>query len=193
MEVSTVCVYCSASPRVDAYYFEQAFTMGALIGAAGIRLVYGGGRLGLMGKVADGVLSTGAQVIGFMPEHLQQLEQGHKAITELHIVHDMHTRKRCMFERADAFIVMPGGFGTLDEVFEIITWRQIGLHDKPIILVNLQEYWIPLKHLVNTVVDQNFARPEHRDFFHFVDSVEAVLPLLKSLPGGRFARHSEVI
>lgn len=193
MDISTVCVYCSASPRVDAYYHDQAFALGTLLGQAGIHLVYGGGRLGLMGRVADGVLGAGSQVVGFMPEHLQEMEQGHPSLTELHIVHDMHTRKRCMFERADAFVVMPGGFGTLDEVFEVITWKQIGLHDKPIILVNLRDYWTPLRDLVNNVVDQSFAKPEHRNYFHFVNSIEDVLPLLETLPEERFAPNSEII
>ena len=191
--LNSVCVYCGASTRVDPLYTQAATDLGKALASENIQLVYGGGRLGLMGAVADGALSENGKVIGYMPDHLEDLEQGHASLTELHIVKDMHTRKRCMFEKANAFVVLPGGFGTMDEMFEIITWKQIELHDKPLIVLNINGYWDPLKALVENTVSEKFAKDHHRAFFNFVDRIEDVVPLLKSLPEEGFKAHPELI
>lgn len=191
--IDSVAVYCGASTRVDKKFNDAAYELGQVLAKKGIRLVYGGGRLGLMGSVADGALSQAGEVIGFMPGHLQDLEQGHKGLTEFHLVEDMHSRKRCMFENACAFIVMPGGFGSLDEMFEIVTWRQIGLHDKPLIVLNLFGYWDSLKALVNNVFDMKFAREHQRDYFTFVDKIEDVVPLLEQFPNATITPRPEWI
>lgn len=191
--IDSVCVYCGASTRVDPSFTAAAFSLGQKIAQAGIQLVYGGGRLGLMGAVADGALSEGGKVVGYMPTHLQDMEQAHTGLTESHIVKDMHTRKRCMFERSDAFVALPGGFGTMDETFEIVTWKQINLHDKPLVLVNINGYWDPLRKLVENTVNKKFAKDEHLNHFNFLDRVDDVVPFLKTLPDERFPAHSEYI
>lgn len=170
-----LCVYCGASERSDASYRQAAVDMGKIIGENQLGLVYGGGRMGLMGLVADAVLDNGGKAVGFIPEHLDEREGAHHGLTELHIVDSMHTRKLRMSERADMFIILPGGFGTLDEMFEIITWKQLAIHHKPIVIVNINGYWDPLKLLIDKVVDSRFAHDEHRHFMKIVDSVEGVL------------------
>ncbi|MDP3371699.1 MAG: TIGR00730 family Rossman fold protein [Candidatus Paracaedibacteraceae bacterium] len=170
-----LCVYCGASERSDPTYRQAAVDMGKIIGKNQLGLVYGGGRMGLMGLIADAVLDNGGKAVGFIPEHLDQREGAHHGLTELYIVDSMHTRKLRMSERADMFIILPGGFGTLDEMFEIITWKQLGIHHKPIVIVNINGYWDPLKQLIDKVVDSHFAYDEHRHFMKIVDSVEGVL------------------
>ena len=133
-----------------------------------------------MGAVADAVLAAGGEVLGIIPEHLQQAELGHRGLTELKIVDSMHTRKRMMFDLSEAFIVLPGGMGTLDETFEIITWRQLGLHDKPIILLNHEEYWAPFLELVDHVIDNGFARPAARQLFSVASSIGRLFDLLEA-------------
>lgn len=177
-DVRSICVYCGASGRVADSYKTAARWLGLEIGHRGLGLVYGGGRVGLMGIVADAALDAGAPVVGIIPEHIQNLEIEHTGLTELHVVDSMHTRKRMMVERSDAFVVLPGGFGTLDETFEILTWKQLRLHDKPIVLVNMDGYWDPLLGLVEKLIHEGFARPEHRSLLRVVDTVEAVFDAL---------------
>src|SRR4051812_28646019 len=155
-QVRAVCVYCGSSGKVADAYKTAAHELGIRLGSEGLRLVYGGGRVGLMGIVADASLSVGGEVIGIIPEHIQKLEVDHGGLTELHVVDSMHTRKRMMVERSDAFVVLPGGLGTLDEMFEIITWRQLRLHDKPVVIVNIAGYWDPLKILLAHLRDSGF-------------------------------------
>lgn len=181
-DVQSICVYCGASGKVAEFYKTAARALGREIGHRGMTLVYGGGRVGLMGLVADAALDAGAPVVGIIPEHIQILEIEHTGLTELHIVDSMHTRKRMMVERSDAFVVLPGGFGTLDETFEILTWKQLRLHDKPVILVNLEGYWDPLLALVDRLIDEGFARPQHRTLYRVVDSVEEVFGALLREP-----------
>src|SRR3954452_11924612 len=132
--IRRLCVYCGSSGAVDRQYREAATELGARLGAAGIGLVYGGGRVGLMGLLADAALAGGGEVIGIIPSRLRDAELAHLGATELVVVESMHERKRRMAEQADAFAVLPGGIGTLDEMFEILSWKQLGLHDKPILL-----------------------------------------------------------
>ncbi len=177
-----LCVYCGSSGGVDEAYRAAATRLGTMLARAGIELVYGGGRVGLMGRVADAALAAGGRVIGIIPAHLHDREVGHTGISEMIIVGSMHERKQRMFELSDGFVVLPGGLGTLDETIEIITWRQLGLHDRPVIVVDAAGYWAPLRTLIDHVVTQGFAPSRVRDFFRFVARVEDVLPTLAGLP-----------
>ena len=179
--IKNVCVYCGHHSS-DVVYQQSAQDFGRLLGQSGMNLVYGGGKLGLMGMAATAALDEGGYVIGYIPEYLDQFEGAHMGIQELHRVDSMHERKQAMFDKADAFVVLPGGFGTLDEFFEIMTWRQLRLHEKPIIIVNVNGYWSKLVDLLNYVVDCNFASPEHRTIFSVVDSVDEAMNLLGSCP-----------
>jgi uncharacterized protein (TIGR00730 family) len=177
-KVRSLCVYCGSSNKVPAKYLETAFALGRLMGQAGLELVYGGGRVGLMGRVADGVLVEGGRVTGIIPRHLHDREVAHDKVSELIIVDSMHERKQLMAERADAFAILPGGYGTLDEMFEIVTWRQLGLHDKPIILIDLDGYWQPLEAMIDRMVAEGFSTQENRHLYRRVDRIGDVLPAL---------------
>jgi len=181
-EIRSLCVYCGSSSRVDEIYQQVAHDLGAETARRGLRLVYGGGRVGLMGIAADAALAQGGEVVGIIPEHLQTKEVGHQTLSELVVVDGMHTRKRMMIERSDAFVVLPGGLGTLDEAFEILTWRQLRLHDKPVVVLNAAGYWDPFLALVDHMIGQGFARPEHRDLFAVVDSVPEVFDAVARAP-----------
>jgi uncharacterized protein (TIGR00730 family) len=176
--VKRICVYCgSAEGRLPAYR-AAADDLGRSLAEAGIELVYGGGRIGLMGRVANAVLAAGGRVTGIIPAHLHDQEVGHHGVTELLVVGSMHERKQRMFDMSDAFAVLPGGLGTLDETFEIITWKQLSLHDKPVIIVDVAGYWAPLIALIDHTLDSGFAPPRARGFFTVVDSVEALMQAL---------------
>lgn len=173
--IKRICVYCGASGNVDESYRAAAIRMGSVLAENGIGLVYGGGRVGLMGLMADAALAYGGEVIGIIPGHLHDREIGHSGLTKLLVVGSMHERKQTMFEMADAFAILPGGFGTLEEALECITWRQLGLHDKPIFLIDVQKYWVPLVHLFEHVVDSGFAPRNARSLYE-------VLPRVEDLP-----------
>jgi uncharacterized protein (TIGR00730 family) len=179
---ASVCVYCGASENVKPIYKEAARAIGTVLGSNGIRTVYGGGKVGLMGIVADAALAAGGEVVGIIPQHIQSNEVAHLGLTELHVVESMHVRKRMMVDRSDAFVVLPGGFGTLDETFEIITWKQLGLHDSYVVLVNVAGYFDPLLAFVRHALSEGFLTPRHLDLFEVVDRVEDVLPALDRLP-----------
>lgn len=180
--LTSVCIYCGSSGRVDASFKESAQAMGRSLAQAGITLVYGGGHVGLMGLCANAALEAGGSVVGVIPEHLHRIEVAHQGLTELHIVPNMHVRKMLMFERSDAFVAMPGGIGTLDELCEIITWRQLGMHDKPILIVNQDGYWDPFLALVDHVIDKAFANASVRALYSVVPDVASVLPALRDAP-----------
>src|SRR5947207_6181107 len=156
--IARLCVYCGSAGAVDRRYREAARELGECLAGAGMELVFGGGRVGLMGVLADAVLAGGGRVVGIIPERLRAAEVAHQGATELVIAGSMHDRKRLMAERADAFAILPGGIGTLDETFEILTWRQLGLHDKPIFLVDVAGYWHPLRDLLDHIVAQGFTQ-----------------------------------
>jgi hypothetical protein len=179
--LKTICVFCGASTTADLVYQDSAIMLGKEIAEQKYDLVYGGGKLGLMGLVATSALQHGGKAFGFIPEDLQAFEGGMDNLTELHIVDTMHTRKWRMSEMADAFVLLPGGCGSLDEFFEILTWRQIRLHNKPIIIVNINGYWNPLVALLENVIDKNFAKKEHRSYFSVVNNVGDVLPRLEEM------------
>lgn len=191
--VKRLCVYCGSSGRVDEAYRAAATRLGGLLAAAGIDLVYGGGRVGLMGLVADAVLAGGGRVTGIIPGHLHDQEVGHTGISELIVVDNMHERKKRMFDLSDAFVVLPGGLGTLDETFEIVTWRQLRLHDKPLVVVNVAGYWTPLKTLIDHAVSSGFAPAHAHAFFAFVDTVDDVLAALAAAPEATIASDSKLV
>jgi len=179
-EIKRLCVYCGSSGAVEASYREAASELGARLAAAGIELVYGGGRVGLMGLLADAALIGGGKVTGVIPTRLLRAEVAHSGVTELVVVESMHVRKRLMAEKADAFAVLPGGIGTLDELFETLSWKQLDLHDKPILLVDIGGYWAPLRKLLDHIVVNDFAREQTRGLLHVVPSVSALMTALSS-------------
>ncbi len=181
-QVKSVAVYCSASANIDEHFFEKGKVLAKDIAKRGMRLVYGGGHVGLMGVVADEVMANGGDVLGVTTKHLDQYEVGHTGVTELKIADDMHARKNMMFEEADGFIIMPGGFGTLEELFEVITWKQIGLHDKPIVIVNVDGFWDPLKDLMDTIIKKKFASATDDAIVCFVDKVGDAVSTLVDAP-----------
>ena len=182
--IDRLCVYCGSSGAVDRHYREAARELGERLAAAGIELVFGGGRIGLMGVLADAVLAGGGRVVGVIPERLRDAELAHQGASELVITASMHDRKRVMAERADAFAVLPGGIGTLDEMFEMLTWRQLGLHDKPIYLVDIAGYWRPLRVLLDHIEAQGFAVSLVPRLVTVVPDVAALMAALDAIPAG---------
>ncbi|MFA5592956.1 MAG: TIGR00730 family Rossman fold protein [Micavibrio sp.] len=185
-EIKSVCVYCGSSARVDQSYKDAAVATGKMIAERGWSVVYGGGRVGLMGLVADSALEAGAPVVGIIPKHIQAREIEHTDLTELHIVDSMHIRKQMMVDKADSFIILPGGLGTLDEFFEICTWKQLGLHDKPIVVVNLNGYWEKLIDGIRHIAEVGFMRLDDMGLFQVVNSVDEIIPALENAPHERF-------
>jgi len=186
-----VCVFCGSAFGFDGSWARAARQLGKGLAASGITLVYGGSHSGLMGEVAEAALRAGGRVEGIIPRHLLPNEDPFDEISELTVVDDMHTRKRLMFDKADAFCVLPGGLGTLDETFEILTWKQLGLHDKPVFLVNVDGYWTPWLALLDHVIAQGFARPAVRYFYQLVDTIDDMVNRLASLEpsaGADFSR-----
>ena len=175
-----LCVYCGSRDGSRPAYLQAAERIGTSIGRRGWHMVYGGGRVGLMGRVADAALAAGASVTGVIPESLMRREVGHMQLTELQVVDTMHQRKQTMFQRSDAFAILPGGPGTLDETFEILTWRQIRLHDKPVVICNLGGYWNKLIELIEMIIAEKYVRPDFRDFYTVVDRIEEILPAVEA-------------
>ncbi len=179
---SSLCVFCGARFGTDPATRETATGLGRLLATAGITLVYGGGGVGLMGLVANAALDAGGKAIGIIPNFLLQREAGHPALTETVVVETMHERKLQMFERSDAFVVLPGGLGTLEEFFEVLSWRTLGLHSKPIVIIDQGGYWQPLAALLKGVVKGGFAEPSHLDHVAFVSDLKDVLPAIAAMP-----------
>ena len=180
--ISSLCVYCGSSDRGNDRHRDWAGQLGREAAERGIRIVFGGGHVGLMGVVADAALAAGGEAIGVIPEHLQVREVGHGGLTRLEVVASMHERKARMCALADAFCVLPGGLGTLDETFEIVTWKQLRLHDKPIVLLDQAGYWQPLLELVRHQVAEGYVRPEHARLFDVAESVAAVFEAIAAAP-----------
>lgn len=180
--ITSLCIYCGSSSRGRTSHHTAARRMGEILAEVRIRLIYGGGSVGVMGMLADAVANGGGEVVGIIPKFLEQLKVGRRDCTELIVTDSMHSRKQRMAELADGFVILPGGLGTLDELFEIMTWRQLGLHDKPIVVVNVDGYWASLRSLLDDIVEENYARPEHRDLLRIVDTVDDVLPALAEMP-----------
>lgn len=178
MELRSVTVYCGSSPGHDPAHTEAAWTFGTRLAERGIDLVYGGGRVGLMGVVADAVLTAGGSVTGVITQHLWDREVGHVGLTELVVVHSMHERKLAMADRSDGFVALPGGVGTFEELFEVLTWTQLGLHHKPVGLLDVAGYYQPLLHFLDTACEAGFVRPAHRALLLADTTADAILDLL---------------
>ena len=174
--LANICVYCGSGDGKDPTYMKAADTLGRDLAARGIGLVYGGGSLGLMGEVARGVLAGGGHVTGIIPHFLSNKEKMLNEIQELIVVDDMHQRKRLMFERSDAFVALPGGIGTLEELVEQLTWAQLGQHKKPIVLANIGGFWQPFLKLLGHMRDEAFIRQGFQVKFVTVDNVEDIIP-----------------
>ena len=177
----SVCVYCGSRVGASPAFEAAARATGTLIGRNGWQLVYGGGRAGLMGAVADAALAAGGRVVGVIPQTLMDREHGHTGLSELHVVQTMHERKRLMAERSDAFVALPGGIGTLEELFEVWTWRQLGYHDKPVGLLNVEGYYDRLLAFVDDMVGAGFVMPPQRELLQVDASPPALLQRLGRL------------
>jgi uncharacterized protein (TIGR00730 family) len=180
--IRSLCVYCGSSDRGRPSHHDAALRLGQIMAKHGIRLVYGGGRIGMMGRIADAVMEGGGEVIGIIPQFLEQVEVGHSGVSQLIVTDNMHDRKQKMAELSDAFLIMPGGLGTLDETFEMLTWKQLGLHEKPIIIADIEGYWRKLTELIDHMIGESYARPEHRELFKVIDSLDELLPALSAIP-----------
>lgn len=189
--IRSLCVYCGSSDRGPAAHKDAARAFGRELAQRNIHLVFGGGRVGVMGTLADAVLEGGGAVTGIIPDFLMRHEVGHQGVTRLEIVATMHERKARMAELSDGFVVLPGGLGTLEELFEIVTWKQLGLHTKPIVVVNSAGYWDNLRTVIDGIVAAGYARQENADLAAFVSSVDEVFPALARLPGGELTVDSE--
>lgn len=175
----SVCVYCGSRDGLDSAYAEAATETGHIIARNGWRLVYGAGDVGLMGRVANAVQASNGATFGVIPTHLLDWEVGKRDLDTFVITETMHERKKVMFMNADAVVVLPGGAGSLDEFFEVLTWRQLKLHDKPLILLNINGYWNPLLALMTHIIDQGFAGPDILDFVQTVDDCAALEAMLQ--------------
>jgi uncharacterized protein (TIGR00730 family) len=175
MSIQSICLFCGSSAGNKPVYRAAAEHFGRTLAERGIALIYGGGDVGLMGAAADAALAAGGRVVGVIPESLMAMEVGHRGLTELHVVGSMHERKALMASMADAFIALPGSFGTLDEMFEVLTWNQIGAHDKPVGLLNVHGYYDALVTFLKHVEGEGFLRPQHAPLLRIADDLDALL------------------
>ncbi len=188
--IKNVCVYCGSGPGKDPAYLAAAQTLGKALAKRGVGLVYGGGSLGLMGETARSVLEAGGRVTGIIPQFLSGREQMLRDVQELIVVDDMHQRKRLMFERSDAFVALPGGIGTLEELVEQLTWAQLGRHTKPIVLANINKFWQPFLGLLGHMRDESFIRAGLEVRFVTVDKAEDILPAAEAAAQGEAGNGS---
>ena len=179
---TALCVFCGARFGADPSNRSVASALGKLLAEQGVTLVYGGGGVGLMGVLANAALGAGGSVVGVIPRFLLEREAGHPALHETVVVETMHERKLRMFERSEGFVILPGGLGTLEEFFEVLSWRTLGLHDKPIVIVDNGGYWRPLHDLLARVVEGDFADRRYLDHVAFVTDVEEILPAIAAMP-----------
>ena len=177
-QIKSLCVFCGAQNNVAPHFLEMGAEFGKQLAEKNIRMIYGGGDCGLMGAAANASLEHGGKVTGVFPMSLKQIENEHQSLTEIIIVESMHERKKKMYDLTDAFVVLPGGFGTMDEMFEIITWKQLLLHEKPVIVVNYKGYWDHLVALMDNILKEGFATPETRELYEVVDKPEDVFSIL---------------
>ena len=177
--MKSICVYCGSNAGAKPAYSDRAIALGTRLAKDGIALVYGGGNVGLMGLVADAALEAGGEVVGVIPEHLVNWEVAHKGLTRLEVVGSMHERKARMFELADGFVALPGGFGTLDEMFEMLTWRQLGLGDKPCAFLDVDGFYAPLVAMLDRMVEQRFVHPDQRADLWHGDDLDAMLAWMR--------------
>lgn len=177
----SLCVFCGSRFGDDPTFKAEAQTLGKLMAENGIRLVYGGGSVGLMGVVADSVMKAGGTVLGIIPDFLHDKEVGHEGLSELVIAPSMHERKKRMFDESDGFVVLPGGLGTLDETFEILTWKQLNLHQKPVFILDTGNYWAPFDALVKATINNGFASESALDLYSIEQSAQAIIDQTTSL------------
>ncbi len=180
MSVKSVCVYCGSRSGAIPAYSEAARDLGTGLARLDLRLVYGAGDVGLMGEVARAAQNAGGQTFGVIPEHLVRLEVGKTDLTTYVVTETMHERKKVMLMNADAVVVLPGGAGSLDELFEVLTWRQLGLHDKPIVILNVEGYWDPLRTLIDQVIRKGFADASLAGYLIWADTPDQVLAALRA-------------
>lgn len=176
----TLCVFCGSSPGVRKDYAAAARGLGRAMVERGVRLVFGGGQVGLMGVVADAVMEAGGEAVGVMPKALLEKEIGHQRLTELQVVGTMHERKALMADLADAFVALPGGYGTFEEFMEVLTWAQLSLHEKPCGLLNVAGFYEPLVNLFDRAVEEGFVRPDHRSLALLEEDPQRLLDMLES-------------
>ncbi|MCA3004006.1 MAG: TIGR00730 family Rossman fold protein [Phycisphaerales bacterium] len=176
--MKAIAIFCGSTPGADPRFAQTATDVGRALARAGITVVYGGGRVGLMGIVADAALAEGGKVIGVIPRAMVEAERGHHGVTKLHVVTTMHERKALMADLSDGFVALPGGYGTLDELFEIITWAQLAFHAKPVALLNDGGFYQPLLNFLDSVVTAGFIQPRFRSMLMSSDSVDDLLPML---------------
>ncbi|MGY0559370.1 LOG family protein [Luteimonas sp. A277] len=182
--MKSICVYCGSNPGNNPVYLEQANLLGRRLAADGIRLVYGGGNIGLMGEVADAVLQAGGEVTGVIPEQLVLREMAHHGVTTLEVVGSMHERKSRMFDLADGFIALPGGFGTLEEIIEMLTWRQLGIGNKPCAFLDVAGYWSPLAAMMDRMVNDRFLHPGQRQDLWLGEDIDTMLAWMQAYQPG---------
>jgi uncharacterized protein (TIGR00730 family) len=178
--IASLCVFCGSSTPSDARYRDTARALGALVASTGIELVYGGGRVGLMGAIADAALAAGGRVVGVIPTGLFSREVAHTELTELHEVGSMHERKQLMYDLADGFVALPGGLGTLEELAEVTTWSQLGLHAKPVVLLDVDGFWDPLVAQLDRMVAVGLLKPSNRMLIQRAGSPEDAMAALAS-------------
>ena len=179
-----ICVFTGAAMGDNPIYAKSAYQLGQMIASRQLALVYGGGKMGLMGRVADGVIEAGGHVTGIIPRFLDSVEIGHAGVTKLHIMDTMHQRKEMMYAESDAFIVLPGGLGTLDETMEIATWRQLGLHQKPIIVFNLNGYWQHLLDQIQYIIDAGFMHHGNVKHLEQANTLDEIADHLDNVANG---------
>ena len=180
MSLRRICLFCGSSKGIDPAYATAAADLGRCLAEAGIGLVYGGGSVGLMGAAADAALAAGGEVIGVIPKAICDLEVDHKGLTEMHVVESMHVRKQLMHDLADGFITLPGGHGSFDELFETITWLQLGYHRKPVALLNVAGYYDPMLAMLDHALQQGFLTPFVRDLLMTDDSLDSLLARMQA-------------
>ena len=186
--IRTVCVFCGSNPGTDPAYLEAATETGKYLAEKGIGLVFGGGRVGLMGRVADTVMAEGGTVTGVIPKDLAEKEVAHQNLTVLHVVSSMHKRKALMAKLSDGFIAMPGGFGTFEEICEVITWTQLGFQEKPCGILNTNRYYEDLISLFDNATEKGFIRPEHRRLVMVSDQIAGLIEQLNSFTPSRIEK-----
>ena len=183
--MKSICVYCGSNAGNKPAYTERAIALGDRIAKEGLQLVYGGGNVGLMGIVADAVLQAGGEVVGVIPEQLVNWEVAHKGVTRLEVVGSMHERKMRMFDLADGFVALPGGFGTLDEMFEMLTWRQLGIGNKPCAFLDIDGFYEPLIGMIDRMVGERFLHADQRADLWHGDDIDAMLAWMRDYTPAR--------
>lgn len=194
MHISQVCVYCASSPKIDVAYFEAADSLAKALVAANIKVVFGGGATGLMGRLADKVLALGGDITGIMPNFMNEVEWAHKGVKNFHFVGDMHERKKRFLDGTDALIALPGGCGTLEELLEAITLKRLGLFTKPIIIVNTKGYYAPLLEMLEKCVEEGFMSPLHKSIWTVIEDPSEVVAAIAAAPAwSKDALHTAAV